>query len=299
MNSPTVSLICSTGRPENWQGLYESIGQNEVSWELVMVGPTAPDWDLPDNIKYIQSNVKPAQCYEIAARNASGELLLNAQDDNFFTTERPLDKAVDLLRAHSNERVIVSMNMEAPPGWNKFYPDVDDAPIMPLCGLFPAKLWREIGGIDRRFIAVCWVEDFTMSTLALGGEIILSDVYVDVDVTIPDVPNSSGTILYDGQRDHDRALLDRLWSIDKQILSERTMVLEPFKDEAILTRSQHPQGRWRHNNALLNRVTTAVTAYKLRQWRSKTFGRAYRFALRNSPSPIRTVLGRMWADRKR
>ena len=55
MTKPTVSILASASRPENWMVLYDSIGDNDVSFELVFVGPNAPNYRLPDNFKYIKS----------------------------------------------------------------------------------------------------------------------------------------------------------------------------------------------------------------------------------------------------
>ena len=120
MSSPKISLIASASRPENWSGLYESIGDNETSFELVFVGPNAPKEVLPDNFIYIKSNVKPAQCWEIAARHATGNLLMYVADDIVFITDHPIDKVYQLYteKARHNDKVMVSLNYNLPEGWN-------------------------------------------------------------------------------------------------------------------------------------------------------------------------------------
>ena len=70
-------------------------------------------------------------------------------DDILFETEHPLDEVYRVFKEHVHERVIVSMNYYAPEGWNHFYQYDLESPIMRLCGLIPAKLWHEVGGIDR------------------------------------------------------------------------------------------------------------------------------------------------------
>lgn len=297
MTTPVISLIASAARPENWQMVYDSIGDNDVEFELVFVGPKPPICDLPENFVFIESNVKPAQCWEIAARRASGELLMWVTDDIVFTTEAPLDTLYRLYRESGNKRAIISTAMHEAEGWNRFFQSDMESPLVPLSGLMSAELWHEVGGIDRRFIALTWEMDIALCAIALGGEIVETDVYIDVDIVLPGDPNSRGTILYDEQRSYDRALLDSFWSVGGKMLPKRSSPVESFENENILTRSQHPQGRWRHKNDKLNRVTSFVTRYKLRQWRAATIGKIYHFVHRHSPSRIQTLLNKMWGGR--
>ena len=294
-----ISIIASAVRPENWPGLYDNIGENNIDYEVVFVGPNEPQFKLPDNFKYIKSHVKPAQCVEIAVRHASGTHLLWTADDHLFTSERSLDRLWEVYSRYDNENNIVSTMMDASEGWNRLIQYDLASPRLALCGLMSLRLWHTIGGVDRRFIAVNWDHDVCMRVIEQGGEIIESDVFMDVDIVLPDRPDSRGTLFYDEVRATDSALLKSLWDTSDNVEYSRTSPFEPLSDEKIIERSQHPQGRWRHENRTINTLTTMVTRYKLRQLRSKTLGRAYRFALRISPSPIRKVLMWMWADRKR
>ena len=45
--NPKIGIVSSAHRPQNWMGLYKSIGQNELEFELVFVGPNPPDYELP------------------------------------------------------------------------------------------------------------------------------------------------------------------------------------------------------------------------------------------------------------
>lgn len=56
-----------------------------VPFEIVFAGPNPPEEQMPDNFRYIQTNVKPAQCAEIAARYAVGEYLITAADDYSYS----------------------------------------------------------------------------------------------------------------------------------------------------------------------------------------------------------------------
>ena len=68
MSDIKISLIGSAFRTNNWLKIYDSVKKNKIGFEIVYVGPNKPDFQLPDNFRFIQSDVKPVQCIEIAAR---------------------------------------------------------------------------------------------------------------------------------------------------------------------------------------------------------------------------------------
>ena len=67
-----VSIIATAHRPANWLAICDSF-VTECKIEFVFVGPNPPVDIRPENFKYIRSRVKPAQCVEIALRNAVGK----------------------------------------------------------------------------------------------------------------------------------------------------------------------------------------------------------------------------------
>lgn len=247
LGKPQISIFGSAHRPQNWMGLYESIGDNDVEFEIVFVGPTEPDFQLPNNFRFIKSHVKPVQCYEVASRNTTADLIMPIADDLEFRTPRPLDRLYDTYKAYDNDKLILScrymLNGKDVSGTShRFFVADDSSPVMPLCGLMSRKLYRDIGGIDRNFIAVMWDLDIAMTVLALGGEVIISDVYVDEDKA-----KRAGSKLALDFWSHDRPLVESLWSIDRRVHFNRARPVEPFSDFRILEASQGPRGRWRGN----------------------------------------------------
>ena len=292
MTPPRISLIASATRPENWMGLYRSVGSNDVSFECVFAGPNEPGFPLPDNFVFIKTNVKPAQCWEIASRKARGDLLMPLADDLVFVTEHPLDKLHGTYEARNDDRVMVSCRFR--PGGDprtridhRFFHGDTNSPLLPLGALMCSRLWREIGGIDRRFIAACWDVDIYMRVFGLGGRVVFSDVYVDEDTA-----RSRGSALMRDHRGSDRVLLEQLWSAGGRVHFNRTLPVEPFPDKDILLRSQDPQGRWRYESDLMNRIITGRTYYRLKTCCEATRGRIKRFRLRNIPKYIRRLLTR-------
>ena len=281
---PVISLIASAARPENWMGLYESIGDNEVDFELVMVGPNPPKQDLPHNIIYVKSNVKPAQCAEIASRHANGQLLLMTADDMLFITDRPLDKLYALYVENKHDDIIVSCRYtNTTDDAHRFFQGNPDSVFLPMYGLISAELWRKIGGIDRRFIAVSWDTDIAMRVLALGGRVVLSDVYIDSDMETSDSPRSRGSALARDHKPTDRALVDRLWSVDGKNHFNRTLPVKPLSDVDILVKSQPPEGRWKYQNDIFNKFITSKLFFWLNTRQRITAGQIKRFRIDKIP----------------
>lgn len=290
MPDPVISIIATAARPENWQRFYDSVGQNDVPWEIVFVGPKPPVHEMPENFIYVHSKVKPAQCVEIAQRTARGELQLHAADDMIFTTPHPLDEVYRVYKETDDPLAIVSLTCEGAEGWNRFFGGDMESPILPLSGTMATKLWRDVGGVDRNFVSVYFDVDIAMRIFAIGGRVVPSNVSIDTDVPMPGFAKSSGTILGGEFTAPDRTRLNELWTVDGRVHLTRAVPFEPLDDRDLLVKSQHPRGRWRYNNDFINRLSVLVTRYKLRQWRSKTLGRLYRFLLRNSPSFIARLL---------
>tara|TARA_B110000008_G_scaffold47063_1_gene45449 strand:- start:48 stop:929 length:882 start_codon:yes stop_codon:yes gene_type:complete len=250
---PIVSICCSGIRPNNWMKIYRSVGKNiTVDFELVFCGPFAPDYELPKNLRYIKSDVKPSQCWEIAYRNAIGDFVMHFGDDTLFTVESPLDKLYKLFKEQSNEKMIVSCKQF----WNgKPIPDVGNrlingnplSPYVPFSGLMTRKLYNEMGGLDINFIAVISDLDLAMRIYRAGGDIIMSDVGLDEDRENA----SEGSSLCVEYYEYDMGYLRTLWTDKDEVLNKRSKPFEPYKDKDLYTKSQGPRGRWRGNGFFL------------------------------------------------
>lgn len=231
--NPKISMCASAHKIHYWKNFYNSIGNNDVSFEIIFVGPDDPDFKLPDNFRFIKSFVKPTQCYEIAIRNATGDLIIPVADDIVFRTERPLDKLYSTYKNYNDDKLILSCRyMERgnllPPSAH-IYGGV----IMPFAGLMSKKLYKEIGGIDRNFKSSFWDIDIALRICAAGGRVILSDVCLDEHC------GQGGSCNPD-----DRSYLDALWITNNAVHFNRKAPFEPFSDNGILEKSQGPSGRW-------------------------------------------------------
>lgn len=287
-----ISIIGSAARPENWEASYESIGDNEIPFEVIFVGPNEPKFDMPDNFRFIKSNTKPTQCVEIASRAAIYPLLMMFGDDIRFVTDHPLDNLYETYTKNDDDLTMVSCRYQ--PGGeartqidHRFFPGDSDSPLLPFCTLMPTEIWRDLGGVDSRFIASCWDLDIAMRVLAIGGKVVFSNVEVVEDTTW-----SRGSNLLRDHRSTDLVLARQMWSEDQKTHFNRALPVEPFSDEGILIKSQGPPGRWTHEGDLMNKVITSSTYYRLRSWKTGISGRLHRFRVREVPRYVRRALRR-------
>lgn len=241
---PEISIVSSAFRPKNWMHFYRSIGENAASFEMIFVGPNAPDFELPNNFRFIHSNVKPVQCFEIGIRESRADYVLYWADDYEFRTERPLDKLVSEFKTIGNPGVMIScrymLNGTDQSGFaHRFFVGDANSPIMPACGFMLREYLTNLGGIDKNFTAIMWDCDLAMRYFESGGNVVLCDVFLNEDRS-----KSEGSRLCDEHWNIDRRLLESLWVSDGQIRRTRAKVVEPFEDKDILTVSQGPRGRW-------------------------------------------------------
>lgn len=233
--APEISIICSSHLPQLWERLLKSIGDNDTSFEIIFVGPYEPNFKVPNNFKFIKTNVKPIQCMEIAARNATGNLLLNVADDIIFKTQKPLDKLYNAYKSYNDDKIILSC-VYYHPSEHLYFKSNPNSPILACVGLMSRNLYVNIGGLDKNFIGVYGDTDISMRIYELGGSVILSkDVYIEEHRI-----ESEGLC----GRYPDRPYLDSLWVVNGKAQFNRAKPVEPFSDDRILEESQGPKGKW-------------------------------------------------------
>jgi len=243
-----ISIVSSAARPELWVEFYERIGINNIDFELIFVGPNSPDYMLPDNFNFVKSQVKPVQCFEIAARISVGKYLIMLADDMFFETDNPLDKLYQDYLSYNTDKLMLSCSysqyfssgipriFEA--DFHKFIDSKNNEIVMPVGLMIDRKYYRHLGGLDRNFIALYWDLDLCFRVVEDGGITALSNVRVGEHVEKCDIQTSMWDSYYKIDNKH---TLGSFWS--NQVM-KRKVPLEPFIDYSILTESQGPKGRW-------------------------------------------------------
>lgn len=242
---PMISIFAAAIRPECWMDFYNSIGENETPFEVVFVGPNKPNYTLPSNFTYIQTQVKPTQCFEIGRRACRGELLLNTADDCNFVTEHPLDRLYEEYTAYNDDNLILSCRymqngVDRSVTDHFFFCGVDGSPVMPMQSLMSRSLYDKVGGVDRNFVAVFWDLDIAMRVYAIGGKVLLSNVYANEDKSKK--ANSDLCAKWGGP---DRGFLEFLWALpNRQVHFKRRLPFAPFYNYKITEQTQGPKGKW-------------------------------------------------------
>lgn len=230
---PKISIFMSAYRPQNWMYIYDNIGDNDTTFEIIFVGPNEPNFKLPSNCRFIKTMVKPVQCYEIGARNARGDLIINYADDIEFKLKKPIDKLYNVYKSHNDDKLIASCVI-VDPGMHPYFNDDATSPLMPVVGLMSRKLYIDIGGADINFVTSYWDLDVALRIYALGGRVLLNDDIRILEFNLPENWN----------RYQDRQYLDSLWTVNRKVHFNRARPLEPFSDNGILETSQGRKGIW-------------------------------------------------------
>lgn len=194
-----VSLFASAVRPRIWPELFKSLDSTTISYEVVFCGNVVPhDFgygsDKP-NFKYIEvANLKPAQCYEIARRNCTGEVVVWIADDMEFPNDI-IGKAYTYWKSQNNKKLILSLQTKEsgygqkdgklfPMKEHTFYSLMSDTPLMAPVAMLSREYLQELGGLDRRYVCGQYENDIVMRAYQDGAKVEIfggEDCYVDID----------------------------------------------------------------------------------------------------------------------
>ncbi|MHA1469820.1 MAG: hypothetical protein ACTSSP_04585 [Candidatus Asgardarchaeia archaeon] len=182
MSEYDISLFSSAVRPDMWKKIYKSFMKNKVSIELVFVGDKYPSYKLPLNFKFIYSEVKPSQCFEIAARNCSGKYVAMVSDDCYhedgyydsmlafhkkqvekFSTDKIIVGGLHYFGRDTQRRTCRLWTGNAQPNQE-----------LPMDFFLTNELYKKMGGLDRNFISLVHHWDLMMRILEIGGKCVLS-----------------------------------------------------------------------------------------------------------------------------
>lgn len=251
MKTPVLSLFCAGNRPALWTTVYESVLKNSISFEIIFVGDKKPSFKLPKNVKYIYSEVKPAQCFHIAVSEAQGKYLLNIPDD-FLYSPGSLDRMVSVFETKDHMNTIVSAKYCRN---QRFFSSRPDTPWMPVGTLCSRELWDDLGGIDNRFVCLYWDMDIAMRLISRGGQnIIPPKAFVDDKkihkLKLFQIKEQLCEYNHNEDRDFVYSLWceksDKPWNQRKLLSARSDPNIIPYENnESLLIRSQGNKGKWK------------------------------------------------------
>jgi len=251
---PKISLFASAVRPHLWESFFKSLEGTSIPVEVVFAGNTPPNIPFVDwydvKFKYITTdNIKPAQCYEIARRECTGELVSWTADDCEYPNnilgkayeyyEKMGLSVCDILSLQSKENygnmILTDMSVHS------FFGGRPETPRMSPLGIVDNNFLDRLGGIDRRFVCGQYENDIVMRLYEAGGTLFPfgdKDLYVEIDHVKKHGALQNHRPFAEGYK-KDREVLESRWVKDGIVspthLDNGT---EKFEDADILTKSQ-------------------------------------------------------------
>ena len=278
--SPKISVICSGIRADKWKKYFSTLSNSKVSFEFIVAGHIKPINNFPSNFKHIQTSVKPAQCVEIAAREARGDLIMLTADDCKLSNGF-LDKYYSFYQDNCSEKDIASSLFKRYGNYfteenYQFWTGIKNSPMLPQSALMKRSLWHKLGGIDKRFIAIMGDIDLTLRVIENGGKVkFCKDVFVEEimnesfltrvfnklqKIFIKRENKKNETLFPEFGKKYDIPTIEKFWvkhisatqnndyhAIKGQevLLKKRAEKLQKFKNKGLLEFSQGPKGRWK------------------------------------------------------
>jgi GT2 family glycosyltransferase len=244
-NAPLVSVIMTSVFPELWEDIYEKFNtDNNIPFEMIVVGPKGNHEIKHHNFEFIEANVKPVQCVEIAARNAKGKHIWIAADD-VSVSPGFLNQMIHFkIRIH-NEKTLLCPIVINPKGNAIFqtpgkWANNTSVPLINEMFLIDTKIWHQIGGIDKNFIGINFEKDIAFRLYLQGGEFFIvptTKAFVNKG-SAQKKPNLTSLV-----SPNDRTFLHDLWITrnehnQKVFSKKRLTAFHPFDNKNITTITQ-------------------------------------------------------------
>lgn len=229
----------SSVKTYRWLPIHEQLKKTGLSFEISVIGPIEPDFALPPEIKFLKSDVKPSQCFQIAGQNCSGEVMFQLVDDleysdgaikNMFEAVISADNVMSTSH-HFEDSADLTLQQ------NIAGVSANHLPLLPVCGMFPRKAWLDNRGLDVRFDGIMSELDFYMR-LSING---YQTQFINGIVTEMSSHRKSDT---NGRLSHrywekDRGSFVKLWSSNGKLYPIRKDIMRPYKNEDLLTVNQY------------------------------------------------------------
>jgi hypothetical protein len=229
-----ISLCASAVETKKWDDFFGSLEGTKVPYEVVFVGDKRPDKEYK-NLKFIYSEVKPAQCHQIAVMEASGDIIHITADDAVYP-EGFLDDVNELF---TGKRICVCCNtleFGKECDWNTFA--VGMWAMSPFAFFYKSD-WVKLGGYDNRYLTGQFENDFC---LRLHADFVSFVPYTKKRILVNHVPGSQFSRFHDiGRFQLRESWCDRPYRQgipDGSFSLTRRDSFKPYDSKDILTKSQ-------------------------------------------------------------
>lgn len=260
-----ISIFMAGARPKWWPRLYESLKENRCKWELIIIGPNRPDFNLPENFRYEHCIYKPTQAYSAGAYLSKGKIIGYSADDAVYE-RNALDLIVDASNRLGKKTILTQVTVENGKDVTEehhFFRHCPKTPVMAPMAFFNREWFWEIGGYDRNFVSGQSENDLVMRAYQDGGKVQLvplSKVYLNHEEVhggfINKIKYRLGKNSFRTGYFNDRRYLEECWvkegygtynekTLEHGTISPiRLLPHHPFDYKNILTVPQGPSGRW-------------------------------------------------------
>ena len=239
MGKIKFSIIAPAIRRNYYKTFYNSLNKdNNISFEIIFVGFSPPKKKMPSNFKYIYTKVNPAQCWEIAAREAEGEYLILATDDCLFSPKF-LNRIDFYINRLWMERSLIGGRYQT----NGIFYDniliysrkIKNSPLLLSFAVYKKEVWNKIGGIDRRFSGAFCNADIMLRFYEIGYV-----PFIAPDLWVNEIRNDSiKSSLWKRTGKQGRKMSDSFWIKDNLIVKKRLKPVISFNDKDILIKDQY------------------------------------------------------------
>lgn len=204
---PLISIFAPAIKTLFWEELHRILSTSSIDFEIVYAGFKSPTFILPQNFKFILTDVTPAQAAHIAFSQTVGEYVIFMPDD-MVPEHDFLDLMLGTILKHDQEKTVVTPYYSKKQiNTKKFTFPEGPTPgygIYPTVPMLCRKIFMELGGIDRRFINIGFGVDIALRLCALGGTIVRCHTWVC------EMPGMKYRRLCKRSKE-DGILLDHLW----------------------------------------------------------------------------------------
>jgi hypothetical protein len=242
-----ITFICPSIRPKYWNYIQKSIHHNKIKYEILFIGPKKNlGYRQTDNCKFIKSYVKPSQCFQIGVVNSKYNLICLIADDIKFSKKNILQQI------HKNKKLIKNkklLSLKLKSYGVKTWQPVKEFNYMhlPVAPIIEKKLFFQLGGIDKGFLATFYDLDLYLRILSKGYNVKYLNIIIEErerNLIEPSLYNRNSSI--------DKKYFKKLWFSKGKFNLKRAQKVKKFKDKNLTNITQPPYGKWKNNGVLIN-----------------------------------------------
>lgn len=235
MSKPVISVIIPAIRPHLWNEMLDSLEDNNVPFEVILLAIEKPIYPLQDFVRHIKTNVNFTTKMALGFHLAKGQYVNWVADDQVYSPHA-LDKIVELMNKLSWRDIVQARYFEE----DDENPDVlydktyihrlyekPNFPMMAFAATITKDLYNFIGGFDNRFLGTGSENDLVLRAYNKGSQLFICHdaIIYGAHKRKHGAPGERTLKSTDAQG---RRLFESLWIDEDCLFRERRVSVEPF-----------------------------------------------------------------------